>query len=82
MGTRNIRIRRKDMHQHWDSLPGKVLHVVMEDGTTISGLVTAVATDSITLRDANSTWYNRKKHTHTLARNSIQEIILDLISSY
>jgi hypothetical protein len=82
MGTRNLRIRPQQLDEQWPSLQGKQLHVVTLEGITFTGKAIALSPAVLTVQDSNSTWYNRKKHTHNLARNSIQEVILDLITPH
>ena len=82
MGTRNLRLRPQDFGVHWESFTGKHLHVVTQAGTTLSGKVVALSPTQLTLRDSNAAWHNRKKHTHILHRDTILEIILDVVSPY
>ena len=82
MGKRTIRILKKDIPNHLDSLPGKEAHVVGRDGITYFGTVESANRNEVVIRDGNSAWYNRKKHRHILPIASIYEIILDLVSDY
>lgn len=82
MGKRTIRILRKDIGKHLDTLMGKEAHVVGRDGKTYFGTVVSVSEEVLVVKDANTAWYNQKRHSHSLPLVSIYEIILDLVTDY
>ena len=82
VGKRNVRIRRKDLKRRLPHLQGEEVHVILLDGRTFAGKVTAVAEESLTVRDANARWTSLKRHTHQIPLNDVLEVIFDKVTDY
>lgn len=82
MGTRTTRIPSNKLEQKKDGLVGKLVQVVFWEGSTKTGRVESANATSITVRDPNTVWYNRKRHTHDIELSAIREVLLDEVSEW
>lgn len=82
MGTRTSRIPSNHLEEKKASLVGKMVQVVFWEGRTKTGRVEAADTSSIIVRDPNTVWYNRKRHTHHIELTAIREVLLDEVSEW
>lgn len=82
MGKRSERLSGKKLLSNLGSLQGKEAHIVLWEGVTYFGDLIKTDTNTITLKDKNAKWYNRKAHTHNLKLVDIREIIVDSSSKW
>lgn len=82
MGTRNIRISRRQLVDKLAEIDGQSAHIVLRDGKTFSGKVVSVSPTQIKVRDVNAAWTSLKRHTHPISLDEIMEVILDTVTDY
>jgi small nuclear ribonucleoprotein (snRNP)-like protein len=82
VGTRNIRISRRQVAERLSEIDGREVHIVLRDGRTFFGKVVSVSPAQISIRDVNARWTSLKRHTHALSLDDIIEVILDTVTDY
>jgi hypothetical protein len=75
MGKRQIRISTEDFEKqkaHWE---GKYVNLILKDGRTFYAQIILIDNDVLVCKDAFQT-------KHSIAKNAIQEIIIDYTAAY
>lgn len=76
MGKRQTRLYGETLSAACLSpLLNEVVEVVLRNGRTFTGQLTAAESAYLTLRGINAKWYNRKRHTHRLFYINIEEVV-------
>lgn len=77
MGKRTTRIYHHQIAAQLTTLQQVTAHVILWKGQTYFGTIVSYTADSLTVEDKGTFWYNRKRHTHTLALSAIREVITE-----
>jgi hypothetical protein len=75
MGKRLIRIRAANLLEHAARLTGTEVNLVLLDGRTLHGRLTAVEKDQLGLRDNIG-------HQHTVPVAKIDEVVFDEVAPF
>lgn len=82
MGKRTIRIPSHVLTSKAASLVGEEAHVILQNGQTYFGNVTAADDESLSIVAKSTVWYNLSSHTHRLLFTTIQEVIVDKVTEW
>ncbi|MEL6132817.1 MAG: hypothetical protein AAFR59_05575 [Bacteroidota bacterium] len=78
MGKRTERYQPQGLSARLPKWKGEMLHVITWEDITFTGKLIDFDADTLVIQDANSVWYNRRKHRHHIALQSVKEVIRDM----
>jgi len=74
MGTRYRRWIGAQAQEAAAHLNGEWVEVVLTNGHTLTGTLSAPDASGFQVTDINQAWYNRRKHAHRVAYTDVHEL--------
>lgn len=82
MGKRTQRIYSKEIFEKSAHLVGREANVVLWSGETYFGNIVAIHAQALSLIGKGTFWYSKKRNTHLIPFEKIQELNIEIVSEH